>query len=122
MVGNYTTSNSSKLSGMNNSYFGIAVIALIIVSVAPLFLPIPVDKLQYPTSKRADHVDTYFGTAVPDPYRWLEDENAPDTKKWVEEQNKVTFGYLGKIPYRRKLRSRLEQLVNYPRYGAPFRN
>jgi prolyl oligopeptidase len=59
---------------------------------------------------------------VPDPYRWLEDDNSEETKAWVEAQNKVTFGYLEKIPYRQKLKSRLEKLVDYPRYSAPFRN
>src|SRR5262249_30255513 len=107
---------------MNNVYFGFAVIALIAVCIAPVFLTPPSDTFQYPNSKRGDHVDTYFGEAVPDPYRWLEDENAPDTKTWVDEQNKVTFGYLSKIPYRNKLKARLQQLVNYPRYSAPSRN
>jgi len=107
---------------MNNAYFSIAMVALIAVGIAPVLLPEPKDQMQYPQSKRLDHVDSYHGVSVPDPYRWLEDENAPDTKAWVEEQNKVTFGYLEKIPYRRKMRSRLEKLVNYPRYGAPVRN
>jgi len=107
---------------MNNAYFGVASITLIALGVAPILLPIPVDKLNYPNSKRSDHVDTYFGVPVPDPYRWLEDENAAETKTWVEDQNKLTFGYLDKIPYRQGIKSRLEQLINYPRYSAPFRN
>jgi prolyl oligopeptidase len=107
---------------MNNAYFSVACIALVALGMAPILLPVPADKLHYPTTKRMDQVDTYFGMQVPDPYRWLEDENAPETKTWVEEQNKVTFGYLDKIPYRPRVKSRLEQLVNYPRYSAPFRN
>jgi len=79
-------------------------------------------KLQYPNTRRVDHVDTYFGVKVPDPYRWLEDDNAPETMKWVEAENKVTFKYLDKIPFRSKIKARLEKLFNYPRYGAPFRN
>jgi prolyl oligopeptidase len=78
-------------------------------------------KLQYPTTKKIDHVDTYHGGQVPDPYRWLEDDNSAETGQWVTEQNKVTFGYLDRIPYRAKLKARLEQLYNYPKYGAPFR-
>ena len=27
----------------------------------------------YPPAERSDHVDTYWGTQVADPYRWLED-------------------------------------------------
>ena len=92
---------------MNNAYFSIACIALVALGVAPILLPLPADKLLYPATKRVDQVDTYFGIKVADPYRWLEDENASETKKWVEEQNKVTFGYLDKIPYRRRVKSRL---------------
>ncbi|MFN2530405.1 MAG: prolyl oligopeptidase family protein [Pyrinomonadaceae bacterium] len=77
-------------------------------------------KLTYPVSKKVDQIDDYFGVKVPDPYRWLEDENSADTKTWVEEQNKLTFSYLEKIPYREKLKDRLTTLFNYPRFGAPF--
>ena len=107
---------------MNNAYFGIAVVTLIILGIAPVLLPPPSEKFNYPTTKRLDHVDEYFGVKVSDPYRWLEDDNSEETKAWVEAQNKVTFGYLEKIPYRQKLKSRLEKLVDYPRYSAPFRN
>ena len=78
-------------------------------------------KLTYPESKKVDQVDDYFGTKVPDPYRWLEDENSAETKAWVDAQNVVTFAYLDKIPYREKLKARLTQLFNYPRISAPFR-
>jgi prolyl oligopeptidase len=78
-------------------------------------------KLNYPESKRVKQVDDYFGTKVPDPYRWLEDENATETKAWVDAQNVLTFAYLDKIPYREKLKARLTELFNYPRISAPFR-
>jgi prolyl oligopeptidase len=78
-------------------------------------------KLAYPETKKVDQVDDYFGTKVADPYRWLEDDNAEDTVAWVEAQNKVTFGYLDTIPYRPKIKSRLTEIFNYPRYSSPFR-
>src|SRR5216684_6375596 len=78
-------------------------------------------RLAYPETKKVDVVDTYFGTTVPDPYRWLADDNAPEVAAWVEAENKVTFGYLEKIPYRAQIRARLEKLLNYPRYSAPTR-
>src|SRR5215210_2079637 len=77
--------------------------------------------LQYPTTRKIDHVDTYHGTSVPDPYRWLEDDTAADTAAWVEAQNKVTFGYLEKIPFRAQLTQRLKDLYNYAKYSAPQR-
>lgn len=86
-------------------------------------LPIQAEKkLKYPKARKVDHVDTYFGNKVPDWYRWLEDDNSEETKAWVEAQNKVSFGYLEQIPFRNQMKNRLEQIFNYPRYGAPFRN
>ena len=78
-------------------------------------------KLVYPESRKGDQVDDYFGTKVADPYRWLEDDRKPEVQAWVEAQNKVTFGYLDRIPYREKLKTRLTELFNYPRISAPFR-
>jgi prolyl oligopeptidase len=75
----------------------------------------------YPQTKKVDVVDDYHGTRVADPYRWLEDDNAPEVKAWVEEQNRVTFSYLNGIPCRPEIARRLEELFNYPRYSAPFR-
>ena len=75
--------------------------------------------LEYPVTRTLDHVDTYHGTAVRDPYRWLEDDMSPETAKWVEAQNRVTFGYLERIPFRAQLRTRLQRLYDYPRYASP---
>ncbi len=78
-------------------------------------------RLNYPETKKVDQVDVYFDAKVPDPYRWLEDERSAETAAWVEAQNKVTFAYLEKIPFRQKLKERLTELIDYPRYSAPFR-
>jgi prolyl oligopeptidase len=75
----------------------------------------------YLTTRKVDQVDTYFGVTVPDPYRWLEDDNSPETAEWVEQQNSVTFSYLEQIPFRAELKERLESLFNYPKYSQPFR-
>jgi prolyl oligopeptidase len=75
----------------------------------------------YPETRKDETVDDYFGTKVADPYRWLEDDRSAETGKWVEAQNKVTFAYLDRIPYRQKIKDRLTQLYNYPRYSAPTR-
>ncbi len=78
-------------------------------------------QLQYPSARKTDTVDTYFGNKVPDPYRWMEDDKSAETKDWVVAENKVTFGYLDKIPYRAKFQSAIEKVFNYPKYSAPFR-
>ena len=56
--------------------------------------------LEYPSTKKVDTVDVYFGDEVPDPYRWLEDDRSEETAAWVKTQNEVTFGYLEQIPFR----------------------
>ena len=90
--------------------------------IVSLSLTLLAQKMEYPNTARGDHVDTYFGERVADPYRWLEDDNAPETTKWVEAENAVTSRYLNAIPFRAGVRRRVEQLFNYPRYGAPFRS
>lgn len=75
----------------------------------------------YPDTKKVDTVDVYFGTSVPDPYRWLENDTAKETADWVAAQNEVTFGYLAGIPYRDKIRKRLDELQNYKRISAPMK-
>jgi prolyl oligopeptidase len=75
--------------------------------------------LPYPKTRKVDTTTTYFGTKVPDPYRWLENDQATDTKAWVQEENKVTQDYLGKLPYREAIRTRLTKLWNYEKYSAP---
>ena len=82
----------------------------------------PTADLTYPSTMKVDTVDTYFGTEVPDPYRWLEDDLSEETGNWVADQNKVTFAYLNNIPFRDKLKSRLETLFNYERVSAPTKH
>jgi prolyl oligopeptidase len=79
-------------------------------------------QIEYPISAKGDVVDTYHGKEVPDPYRWLEDDRSEFTKDWVARQNKVTFEYLDKIPYRQQWKERLEEINNYAKYSSPFRN
>ncbi len=78
-------------------------------------------QLQYPETKKGETVENYHGTKVADPYRWLEDDNSEETKAWVKTQNKVTADYLSTIPQREKIKKRLEDLWNYPRYSSPFK-
>jgi prolyl oligopeptidase len=75
----------------------------------------------YPVSAKVDTVDTYFGVAVPDPYRWMENDTTKAVADWVKAENEVTFGFLDKIPYRAEIKKRLEALNNYEKLGAPFK-
>lgn len=75
--------------------------------------------IQYPDSKKVDTVDTYFGTEVPDPYRWLEDDTSEETEVWVKAQNKATFSYLNDIPFRDEVKKTVKNLINYEKVSAP---
>ena len=75
----------------------------------------------YPVTKKVDQQDSYFGTTIADPYRWLEDANSAETHHWVVEQNKLTQSYLGTIPEREAIKQRLTKLWNYERFSTPTR-
>ncbi len=77
--------------------------------------------IQYPPTQKGDVKETYFGTEVEDPYRWLEDDNSAETAEWVKAENKLTFDYLAKLPYRDQIKTRLTELWDYPKYGTPFK-
>lgn len=84
-----------------------------------LFSASAMGQINYPSTKKVAVSDRYFGTEIVDPYRWLEDDNSEETKQWVAAQNAVTSRYLSNIPFRAQVKSRLEQLWNYPKYGSP---
>ena len=75
--------------------------------------------LKYPPARMDNVIDDYFGTKVPDPYRWLENQDSPETQAWVEAENKLTHSYLNAIPAREKIKTRLTELMNFPRYSTP---
>lgn len=86
-----------------------------------LAAPLSAQQFKYPETKKNDVKDDYHGTVIADPYRWLEDDNAPETKAWIEAQNKVTQDHLAQIPFRAKVKDRLTELFNYEKYGQPFK-
>jgi len=77
------------------------------------------DRVDVPVTKKNDLVETLHGVKVADPYRWLEDANAPETKNWVQAQNRATFAYLATIPERERIKEKLTRLWNYERYSSP---
>ena len=70
--------------------------------------------LHYPIARKSDQSDTYFGTTVADPYRWLENTDSPETKQWIDAENALTFQYLGAIPERASIKEQLTRIWNYP--------
>ena len=81
----------------------------------------PVAKLSYPETKKGTQSDTYFGTAVADPYRWLENDTSTETKAWVKTEQAFTEDYLSKIPFRDQIRNRYKELLNYDKFFGAFK-
>jgi len=104
--------------------FALTVLATALLAACSSDIPeaVPVE-IDYPQSVTVDHVDTYHGVEIADPYRWLEDDvrESADVKNWVDAQNDVTFAYLATIPERALIKKRMTELWDYERYGLPVK-
>ncbi|MCB9760295.1 MAG: S9 family peptidase [Alphaproteobacteria bacterium] len=76
--------------------------------------------LKYPETAKGDVVEDYHGVQVADPYRWLEDSDAPETRAWIDAQNALTEAWLSDAPERERIRARLTEAWDFPRSGVPF--
>jgi prolyl oligopeptidase len=76
-------------------------------------IPVP------PATRRDDTVDDYHGIRVPDPYRWLEDQNSAETRAWIEDQEAYSRSFLDRLPGRDAIRERLAALMNVDVIGLP---
>jgi prolyl oligopeptidase len=98
---------------------GLAAALAVLWACAPLLRP-PA-RLSYPRAPRAALVEDYHGVAVADPYRWLEDLDAPATRSWLEAEAALTRSYLEAVPARARIAARLAALYDFERTGIPFR-
>lgn len=80
-----------------------------------------VEKISYPEVRMDSVYDDYFGTQVHDPFRWLEDDNSEETAEWVKAQNELTYSYLERISFRKKLQEDYTRLWDYEKRSAPTR-
>ena len=73
------------LNHMNRSLFLLAV-ALVLACTPPTRNGLAQEPMEYPETKRGDEVDDFFGTSVPDPYRWLEEDvrESDEVADWVQ--------------------------------------
>ncbi len=100
-------------------YVLVALAAALVTPLASTAAQQP-SRLRYPPTRTVDTVTDYHGTAIPDPYRWLEAIDRPDVAAWVKAQNAVTMPYLAALPGRDALRKRITVLYDYARTGVPF--
>lgn len=100
---------------MKTHLFTFAIVTIIMISACNK----KPARLDYPPTAKVDTVDIYFGTEVPDPYRWLEDDNSEATKEWVNSQNALTKAYLEQIPFRDAIKERLTKVWDYATQSVP---
>ncbi|MFA7026128.1 MAG: hypothetical protein WC176_09720, partial [Candidatus Cloacimonadaceae bacterium] len=77
--------------------------------------------MKYPIAPKGTVTDDYFGTPVPDPYRWLEDDHSPETQAWVKKQQALTETILNQYPARKAMLARLKELNDYPKQSCPIK-
>lgn len=77
--------------------------------------------LSYPQPVTSNQVDTYHGTAVLDPYRYLEDSEKQETKEWIQAEQTLSDDFLHNLPSRSKWKDLLEKIWNFERMTAPHK-
>ena len=91
-----------------------AFIALLAVATAAA------DEVRYPESRRGVVVDTWHGTRVADPYRWLEATDSAEVRAWIAAQNRYASAFLHQDAQRDAIRARIEALgAAWPTDGVP---
>ena len=92
--------NNGEFEPMRNANLARSMLSGLVLAVLAATAAQAQSEFNYPTAKKIDHTDDYHGTIVADPYRWLEDTDAPDTREWIAAENEITFAYLNSIPER----------------------
>jgi prolyl oligopeptidase len=95
----------------------VFLLAALLAAASPV---LAAGSLTYPAAPRGTVTDTYFGTTVADPYRWLENVDAPETTAWVKAEGDLTRSYLDAIPQRNAIRDDYRKLIDYEKLSAPF--
>ena len=127
VLGKVTRANGKGLvmfASKNFNRFALAVVLAAGFAVLPS-IEVLADSgkpFVYPKAHKGDVVDDFHGTKVPDPYRWMEDSDSPQRRKWIEAENRITFGYLGEIPERARIKERLTHLWDYEKYRMPYKH
>jgi len=98
-----------------------SAVSLFVIAAGATAQTAPNPALTYPAAPKGTQVDVYHGISISDPYRSLEDVDAPATTAWVAAENRLTDAFLSAIPERTAIRNRLTRLWNYERYSAPFK-
>lgn len=104
---------------MNRKYLNIIISVSTVAAMASCSSKH--QKLVYPEAPADGTVDEYFGVVVDDNFHPLENDTSAETLAWVEAERKLTEQYLSEIPFRGKVRERLNKLADYKKNGTPFK-
>ncbi|WP_437296395.1 prolyl oligopeptidase family serine peptidase [Sorangium sp. So ce426] len=88
-------------------------------SAAPAPAPENPSRPAYPPTRVAPVTNALHGVEITDPYRWLEDGDAPEVKEWMKAQDAFTRAELARLPERDAIASRLKQLFYIDAVSAP---
>ncbi len=75
----------------------------------------------YPVARQVKQIDVYHGTAVADPFRWMEDTGSAELRDWVAAQNRHTERQIAALPTRAHFATRVRALLDHERMGLPER-
>ncbi len=81
--------------------------------------PNPAIEVVYPVTDKITTSEDFHGTSITENYRWLENDTAENTKAWVKAENKTTYAFLEKIPFRNKFHQIVEQNFNFEKFSEP---
>jgi prolyl oligopeptidase len=73
-----------------------------------------------PAAEANPVADDYFGTKIPDSYRWLEDAKSLETRKFIDAENAYTARYLKQARIRPQLVDDLGELERVSRWSLPI--
>ncbi len=83
-------------------------------------IPAQAGEIPDPPPTRVEVVrDTLHGVVIEDPYRWLEDQQAPETREWIEAQNEYTKSLLEDVEGRAAIMERLTELMKIDVISPP---
>src|SRR5258705_12723338 len=73
-----------------------------------------------PDTRTTEAADTLHGVAIADPYRWLEDQEAPETRAWIDSENAYTQAVIGALPGKERIERRLTELIKVDVLSLPL--
>ncbi len=98
-----------------------AILLFVITTTVLVNTPVKAQPVTYPPTRIENIVDTLHGVAIPDPFRWLEDDNDPDVVSWVAAQKKCADDFLSRIPFRAQLAARVKEVSTFRSISSPWR-